>query len=298
MEALQPVKPHREAERHVAEAGSSTTTVASKERIAVLWSEGIAEVRLLRADKLNALDDAMFDALIEVGEDLRSRTALRAVVLSAEGKAFCAGLDMARFQAMADAAGASHALRLMPRQFGTANRPQHAVMVWRRIPVPVIAAVHGVAFGGGFQLMLGADLRVIAPDARLSILEVKWGLVPDMGGVVLLRHLMPADRIRELSYTGRILSGTEALELGLATRIAEDPRAEALALARLIAAQSPDAVRAAKRLFLQAEDGADEAGLLLAESREQSALLGSPNQIEAVRAGLEKRAPVWRDPAP
>jgi enoyl-CoA hydratase/carnithine racemase len=145
--------------------------------------------------------------------------------------------------------------------------------------------------------MLGADLRVLAPDARLSIMEVKWGLVPDMGGVALLRQLMPADRVRELTYTGRVVTGSEALALGLATRIANDPYAEALALARLIAAQSPDAVRAAKRLLLEAEDGASEAEILLAESRAQSALLGSPNQVEAVRATLEKRAPSWREPA-
>jgi len=204
---------------------------------------------------------------------------------------------MGRFQAMAGQAGASHALRLMPREFGTANKPQHAVLVWRRVPVPVIAAVHGVAFGGGFQLMLGADLRVLAPDARLSIMEVKWGLVPDMGGVALLRHLMPADRIRELTYTGRIVTASEAFALGLATRIADDPYAEALALAGLVAAQSPDAVRAAKRLLLEAEDGASEAEILLAESRAQSALLGSPNQVEAVRAALEKRTPSWHEPA-
>ena len=258
---------------------------------------GIADVRLVRGEKMNALDDAMFDALIEAGEALRTLPGLRGVVLSGQGKAFCAGLDMGRFQAMAGQPGASHALRLMPREFGTANKPQHAVVVWRRVPVPVIAAVHGVAFGGGFQLMLGADLRVLAPDARLSIMEVKWGLVPDMGGLALLRHLMPGDRVRELTYTARVFTGTEALALGLATRIANDPHAEALALAKLVAAQSPDAVRAAKRLFLEAEDGADEAQMLLAESREQSALLGSPNQVEAVRAGLERRVPSWREPA-
>jgi len=277
-------------------APTDSWVIGSGNRVRIDWRDGVADLRLVRAEKLNALDDAMFDALIEAGEKLRLHAGTRAVVLAGEGNAFCAGLDRGRFQSMAEQPGASHLERLMPRAFGTANRPQHAVMVWRRVPVPVIAAVHGVAFGGGFQLMLGADLRVLAPDARLSIMEVKWGLVPDMGGIALLRHLMSADRIRELTYTGRIVTGSEALPLGLATRIADDPHAEALALAGLIAQQSPDAVRAAKRLFLAAEDGGDEAELLLAESREQTALLGSANQVEAVRAGLEKRAPCWKEP--
>ncbi|NCW24408.1 MAG: crotonase/enoyl-CoA hydratase family protein, partial [Betaproteobacteria bacterium] len=239
-------------------------------------------------------DQAMFDALIEAGEHLCQVSDLRAVVLSGQGKAFCAGLDMGRFEGMASAQGQSHELRLMPRVYGHANAPQHAVLVWRKIPVPVIAAVHGVALGGGFQLMLGADMRFVEPQTKLSIMEIKWGLVPDMGGVALMRRLMRSDQIRELTYSGRIFSGQEAFELGLATRLCDDPRSEALAMAHEIALRSPDAIRAAKRLYALADDGASEAALLLAESREQAALLGAANQVESVRANLEKRSPVWR----
>lgn len=268
--------------------------VGGGDRIQIAVHEGVADVLLVRGDKMNALDQAMFDALIDAGEQLTRMTDLRAVVLSGEGKAFCAGLDMGRFQGMAAAQGQSHELRLMPRLYGSANAPQHAVLVWRKIPVPVIAAVHGVAFGGGFQLMLGADMRLIEPNTQLSVMEIKWGLVPDMGGVALMRRLMRSDQIRELTYTGRVFSGHEAMALGLATRLSENPRHEALTLAGEIAQRSPDAIRAAKRLYALADDGIGEADLLLAESREQAALLGSANQVESVRANLEKRSPVWQ----
>jgi len=163
-------------------------------------------------------------------------------------------------------------------------------MVWREIPVPVIAAVHGVAFGGGFQLSLGADMRFVAPDAQLSVMEIKWGLVPDMAGIVLMRGLVRDDVARELTFSGRIFSGQEALGLGLATRVCDDPRREALAFAKEVAAKSPDAIRAGKRLLALAAEG-DERAILLAETTEQAKLIGSPNQVEAVRANLEKRAP-------
>ena len=162
------------------------------------------------------------------------------------------------------------------------------------MPVPVIAAVHGVAFGGGFQLMLGADMRFVAPDARLAVLEIKWGLVPDMGGTQLMRHLAREDVVRELTYTGRIFSGEEAVGLGFATRVCADPRAEALAVAREIAGRNPHAVRAAKRL-LNAAATSDPAAGLIQETVEQLALIGSPNQVEAVVANLQKRSPVFSD---
>ncbi|HEY5290390.1 MAG TPA: crotonase/enoyl-CoA hydratase family protein, partial [Caulobacteraceae bacterium] len=248
------------------------------------------------ADKMNALDNAMFDALIATGEQLKSEPGLRAVVISGEGRAFCAGLDMGNFGAMAEgprrpAAGGEP---VDARTYGIANRPQYAVWVWREIPVPVIAAVHGVAFGGGFQLMLGADIRFIAPDARVAVLEIKWGLVPDMCGTLIMRHLAREDVIRELTYTGRVFSGEEALTLGFATRVCADPYAEALSVAREIAGKSPDAIRAAKRLLNAAAQVTDEAAGLLQETREQIALIGSPNQIEAVKANLEKRSPAFR----
>ena len=272
----------------------SEVKIGEGDRVRIAMQDGVANVVLVRSEKMNALDQAMFDALIEAGERLSSMSGLRAVVLSGAGKAFCAGLDMGRFEGMATAQAQSHEMRLMPRVYGKANAPQHAVLVWRQIPVPVIAAVHGVAFGGGFQLMLGADIRFIEAQTRLSIMEIKWGLVPDMGGVALMRRLMRADQVRELTYTGRVFSGTEALALGLATRLCENPHAEALAMAREIASRSPDAIRAAKRLYALSDDGVCEADLLLAESREQAALLGSANQVESVRANLEKRSPVWQ----
>lgn len=258
------------------------------DRIEINMDGGVADVRLVRADKMNALDDAMFAALREAGEALKTRAGLRAVVLSGEGRAFCAGLDTANFGKMASGERGGARLLAGERTPGGANPPQHSVMVWREIPVPVIAAVHGVAYGGGFQLMLGAELRFVAPDTKLSIMEINWGLVPDMGGIALLRGLLRDDLARELVYTGRVFSGSEAGQLGLATRVCADPRAEALALAHEIAARSPKAMRAAKRLLDLAAD-ADAKTILLAESREQAALIGSAEQAEAVRARLAGR---------
>ena len=265
------------------------------DRVTVTIEGGVADVRLVRTDKMNALDNAMFDALIETGEQLKTERGLRAVVISGEGKAFCAGLDMGNFQRTADAGRDPRpAGRLLPRTNGIANRPQYAVWVWREVPVPVIAAVHGVAFGGGFQLTLGADMRYVAPDTKMSVMEMKWGLVPDMAGTVIMRHLVRDDVIRELTYTGRIFTGEEADRMGLVTRLTTDPRAEALATARDIAQKNPDAIRAAKRLLNAAPLVSDAEGLLN-ESREQDALAGKPNQVEAVMAQLQKRAPRFKD---
>ena len=270
------------------------------DRITVDIKNGVADVRLVRVDKMNALDDAMFSALVETGERLKKEPGVRVVVLSGEGRAFCAGLDMGNFGKMASGerkAGESSAggnLVTDYRTPGGANRAQHAVMVWNEIPVPVIAAIHGVAFGGGFQLTLGADMRFIAPDTKMSVMEIKWGLVPDMAGLVLMRRLLRDDVARELTYSGRIFTGEEAGKLGLATRVCADPRAEALALAAEIAGKNPNAIRAAKRLLNLATE-ADQATILKAESVEQVALIGSPNQVEAVKANMEKRAPAFAD---
>jgi enoyl-CoA hydratase/carnithine racemase len=264
------------------------------DRVQVQLDGGVADVRLVRADKMNALDDAMFAALRDTGERLKTLPGVRAVVLSGEGRAFCAGLDTANFGKMASGERGGARLLAGERTAGGANPPQHTVMVWREIPVPVIAAVHGAAYGGGFQLMLGADLRFVAPDTKLSIMEIHWGLVPDMGGIALLRRLVRDDVARELTYTGRVFGGDEAARLGLATRVCADPRAEALALAREIAARPPKAMRAAKRLLDLAVD-ADAKALLLAESREQAALIGAPEQVEAVQARLAGRAPTFAD---
>jgi enoyl-CoA hydratase/carnithine racemase len=267
-----------------------------EQRISVSISEGVADVRLVRADKMNALDAAMFDALVATPERLAREKGVRAVVLSAEGRAFCAGLDMTGFAAMEKGGnGVTGASRrdLTARTHGLANLPQQAVWGWRQLAVPVIAAVHGVAFGGGFQLALGADMRFLSPDARMSIMEIKWGLVPDLAGTPILASLVRDDILRELTYTGRIFSAQEALTYGLATRICDDPRAAAFEVAREIAGKSPDAIRAAKRLLNNLS--VDPAAALLAESVEQTKLIGGPNQLEAVRANMEKRAPRFAD---
>lgn len=268
-----------------------------EERISISISEGVADVRLVRADKMNALDQAMFEALVAATERLSKEKGLRAVVLSGEGRAFCAGLDMGRFAAMKEKGGngipGGENRDLTKRTHGQANFPQAAVWGWRQLPVPVIAAVHGVAFGGGFQLSLGADMRFLSADARMSIMEIKWGLVPDMAGTPILASLVRDDILRDLTYTGRIFSAQEAMAYGLATRICDDPRASALEAAREIAGKSPDAIRAAKRMLNNLS--VDPGPALLAESVEQQKLIGSANQTEAVRANLEKRAPRFAD---
>jgi len=264
-----------------------------EQRVSISISDGIADVRLVRADKMNALDAAMFEALVAATERLANEKGVRVVVLSGEGRAFCAGLDMGRFQAMKENGGNGIAggekRDLTARTHGIANFPQQAVWGWRQLPMPVIAAIQGVAFGGGFQLALGADMRFLTPDARMSIMEIKWGLVPDMAGTPILASLVRDDILRDLTYTGRVFSAQEAMSYGLATRICDDPRAAAFEVARDIAGKSPDAIRAAKRMLNKLS--VDPAPALLAESVEQQKLLGSANQTEAVRANMEKRAP-------
>jgi enoyl-CoA hydratase/carnithine racemase len=266
-----------------------------KDRVSIDITDGVADVRLIRADKMNALDPAMFDAIIEAGAELAASKGVRAVVLSGEGRAFCAGLDMASFAAMKPDGDAVPGVRdLTKRTHGPANRPQWAAWLWRELPVPVIAAVHGVAFGGGFQIALGADLRYATADTRFSVMEIKWGLVPDVAGTQLMRHLAREDVVRELTYTGRIFDGKEAQQLGFVTRLVDDPRAAALATAKEIAGKSPDAIRAAKRLLNLAVASDAKTGLM-AESVEQQKLIGSANQLEAIAANLQKRAANFRD---
>lgn len=273
------------------------------DRVTMTIDRGVADVRLVRTDKMNALDDAMFEALVTTGEAIIKDKSIRAVVLSGEGRAFCAGLDMGNFGRMADGSRGSGGERpkddnlgLSSRTHGIANRAQYAVWVWREMEVPVIAAVHGVAFGGGFQLALGADMRFVTPDAKMAVLEIKWGLIPDMAGTQIMRHLAREDVVRELTYTGRIFSGVEAKEYGLATRVCDEPRAEALAMAREIAGKNPHAIRAGKRL-LNAAVVTDPRSGLIQETVEQVALIGSPNQVEAVLSNMQKREANYADPA-
>jgi enoyl-CoA hydratase/carnithine racemase len=269
--------------------------VTSQERVLVEISAGVADVRLNRPDKLNALDAAMFEAIGDTIDALGKDTSVRAVVLSGEGRAFCAGLDMASLAAMAGADRASTAGLAERKPGDIANRAQLVAYGWSLLAVPVIAAVHGVALGGGAQIALGADIRLMAPDAKISIFEISWGLVPDMSATVTLPRLVGADVAKELAWTARMVTGEEASRIGLATRCCEDPHGEALRLAADIASRNPDAVRAAKRLFSPAQN-ATVADLLAAESAEMAALIGSTNQAEAVRARLEGRQPVFVDP--
>ena len=259
-------------------------------------ANGVADVCLVRADKMNALDFEMFDAIAAAITRLKTEPGLRAVVLHGDGKAFCAGLDMGRMAKLSN--GEPGGMRdLRPRTHGIANSAQYLGLGWRELPVPVIAAVHGVAFGGGLQLALGADIRLVTADLKMSVMEIKWGLVPDMAGVVLMRGLVRDDHARELCYSGRIVSGVEAATLGLATRVCVDPLVDALAMAQAMAQRSPDALRADKRLMNLCNQTLDAsaARLLLAESVEQVALMGTPNQLEAVRANMDQRAPVFAD---
>ena len=250
----------------------------------------VAHVRLDRPDKRNGLDLPMFEGIVEAGVTLAADPTVRAVVLSGEGPAFCAGLDFKAFLTTPDVGQ-----KLLEREGSVANLAQRVAWVWREVPVPVIAAIHGPAFGGGLQIALGADLRYVAPDAQLSVMEIKWGLIPDMGVSKTLLDLVPLDVAKELTFTGRVVGAEEAVRLGLATRLCEEPVAQALETASLIASKSPHAIRGGKRLLDAAAD-LDVAKAFLLETELQLGLLGSPNQMEAVTANMQKRAPVFRDP--
>jgi enoyl-CoA hydratase/carnithine racemase len=280
------------------------------DRVTISMDDGVADVRLNRPDKRNALDGAMFLALAEAGERLKSEPGVRCVVLSGEGASFCAGLDFGSFQQMAAGEGdAANAAGDGDGSDGPSGSPgtieegrithlgQQVAWVWQEVPVPVIAAVHGHALGGGIQIALGADIRIVHPEAQLSVREVHWGLVPDMTGTLTLSRLVRPDVAKELTFTGRIVTGREALTLGLATRLSETPRQDALALAREIAGRSPHAVRGVKALFNRILSD-DAAGQFAQERAVIGALIATPNQVEAVVANFEKRAPVFTDRTP
>ena len=272
------------------------TDVAARPRLTVDIEAGVADVRLDRAEKMNALDNAMFEGLAATARELADDPSVRAVVLSGNGRAFCAGLDFGSFRAMQQSGDSDSSTRELVQRTdeNPANRAQSAVWGWHAMPVPVIAAVHGVAYGGGFQVALGADLRVVHPEARLSVREIVWGLIPDMAGPQLLQDLVRSDIAKELTFTGRVISGVEAAELGLVTRLSEQPLDDALALAREIAGNSPHAIRAAKQVLDTARTAGVREGLEM-EERLQVGLIGSPNQVEAVTANMEKRAPRFAD---
>lgn len=253
-------------------------------RVSVEYKDHVAHVTLTRGDKMNALDPEMLNAIVAAGEEVAASDA-RAVVLAGEGKSFCAGLDMASFTAFADKDPEE---LLMPRTYGDANLFQQVPLVWRKVPVPVIAAVQGAAYGGGFQIALGADIRIASPDAKFSLMEMKWGIVPDMGGMALMPPLTRTDVLRQMTYTARPIPAAQAEAWGLVTSISDDPLSAAIALAEEIAGKSPSAIRAAKRLIDVAETAA-RADVLLAESAEQAKLMGKPEQMEQVMANMQGR---------
>jgi enoyl-CoA hydratase/carnithine racemase len=266
----------------------------SDDRVRVgIGADGVATVTMVRAVKHNALDRAMFEGLMNAAQQLATDVAVRAVVIHGEGKSFCSGLDIASF--MAGDGGTDVLLTRDDNRL--ANFAQRVVYDWSLVPAPVIAAIHGNCFGGGLQIALGADIRIAAPDAKLCIMEVKWGLVPDMGIAQTLPRLIPVDVAKELTFTGRTVSGSEGFALGLVTRIADGPLAAALALAGEIAQKSPDAIRAAKRLYNETWCSSDTAAALRLETELQVGLIGSPNQIAAVTAGISGDRPVFVDPA-
>jgi enoyl-CoA hydratase/carnithine racemase len=261
-----------------------------------IGDDGVADVRLNRPEKRNALDGAMFAALAAAGEQLKGEASVRVVVLSGEGESFCAGLDFAAFQTLASGedGGRSDGNPGTLTPGGVTHLGQQVCWVWQELAVPVIAAVHGHALGGGLQIALGADIRLVHPDTQLSVREVHWGLVPDMTGTLFLSRLVRPDVAKELTFTARIVTGREAAALGLATRLSDDPRAEAFAVAREIAGRSPDAVRGAKELFNRLTD-AGAAEQFAEERRVIGSLIGRANQVEAVMANFEKRAPAFID---
>src|SRR3954470_19704020 len=267
------------------------STAATEARTSVVVEDHVATVTLTRPDTHNALDRAMFEGIIAAAEEVAATRGVRAVVLHGEGPSFCSGLDIASL--MSDGGGGLDSV--LAREDGRrANVVQRVCTDWIDLPVPVIAAIHGTCFGGGLQIALGADIRIAAPEARLSVMEGKWGLVPDMGITSTLPRLLRIDVAKELTYTARVLSGTGAAELGLVTHVADDPLAAARELAAKIAGRSPDAVRAAKRLYDTIWNAPVEEGLLL-ETELQRNLIGSPNQMAAVTAGMTKQAPEFAD---
>ena len=263
------------------------------ERVTIAVDGGVADVRLTRADKHNALDPEMFASLDAALDELRSTSGLRAVVLSGEGPSFCSGLDFPSFLEQ----GMDISSELFSHREGeAANYAQRITYDWQRLPVPAIAALHGNCIGGGAQLALGPDIRIAAPDTVISVLEVKYGLIPDMGLSQTLLHLVGLDVAKELVFTGRRVEAEEALRMGLVTRIATDARAGALELAHEIAGRSPDAIRRGKRLLNHAAWAHAEEALELEEALQRE-LLGSPNQVAAVQAAFSKQPAEFTDPS-
>jgi enoyl-CoA hydratase/carnithine racemase len=268
-------------------------------RISLDVSDHIAKVTLARPEKMNSLDPDMFEAIPLVGEQLKKDSSIRVVILDAQGDNFCSGLDKASIASLMKPSepnkdAAFPMVNLAARTHGIANAPQYAAWMWRELPMPVIAAVKGITFGGGLQIALGCDMRYASADSQFSILEMKWGIVPDMSSTQIMRHLIADDVIRELTYTARIFSAEEALKWGFITEIVDDPVAHAYSIAEQIVSKNPHAVRAAKQIIGRAPYQTQAQGLLF-ESQQQDQILGTANQQEAVMAQMQKRAPQYTD---
>lgn len=277
----------------------SMTTASFQDRVTIDVTDGIADVRLNRPDKRNALDNAMFKGIVEAGEWVKTAPGVRVVVLSGEGASFCAGLDFSSLSALAgrDSTTSSDAAAADVGSLGDgqiAHLGQRTAWVWQEVAVPVIAAIHGHALGGGFQVALGADIRFAHPDTKMSVRESFWGLSPDMTASLFLSRLTRPDVAKELAMTARIISGADAHALGIVTHLSDDPRAAAFELANELLGRSPDAVRGVKALFNRLAN-ADAAEMFALERETITSLIGTPNQAEAVAAGMENRAPVFTD---
>ena len=282
---------------------SSTKAKNYNDRVTVTISDGIADVRLDRADKRNALDPAMFDAIAKAGNDLVTNREIHAVVLSGNGNSFCAGLDFGSFQSMADSgkSDSSNGNKSSSQNAGAmqpgaiTHLAQQICWVWQEVPVPVVAALQGHALGGGMQLALGADIRVAHGETQFAMREVHWGLIPDMTGTLMLSRLVRDDVAKDLVFSARIISGVEAHALGVVTRLSDTPFETAMQIAREIADRSPDAVRGAKALINRlSNEGAAEH--FAEERRIIYSLIGKPNQVEAVMSNFEKRPAKFRPP--
>lgn len=256
------------------------------ERVKLDKEGAIAHVVLNRPDKLNGLDLPMLRGLIDAAKQIERDKTVRAVIMRGEGEAFCAGLDFAsvgknqRKMAMG--------FLKVPR-LQRYNLYQRAPGVWRDLPVPVIAAIHGHCYGGGIQIALCADFRIATPDAKLSIMEAKWGLIPDMTGSVTLRELVPIDVAKRLTMTAEVFSGKRAKKLGLVTDTADDPVQAAEELARKLAERSPDAIASAKRLFHRSWT-ASERKAYWVETLEQAKLITGKNHAIARKSGGKPEA--------
>ena len=258
-----------------------------KDRVRIEIHDHVADVTLDRADKMNAIDLRMFEALGEAADAVAADESVRAVVLHGAGKNFCAGIDLAVLSSGNLDLGEALANPVSP---SPANLFQRAAYAWRELEVPVIAALEGATLGGGFQIAMGADIRFASQDLKMSIMEAKWGLIPDMAITTTVRDILPADRVKELAWSARVFGAEEALQLGLVTEICDDPLAVASKFAADCAGKSPEAIRGIKNLVNDGwrQSDADALGL---EARLQAGIMGGRNQAEAVRANLEKRAP-------